>query len=92
MDVRTFVSLDTETGIVRRYSETARPTHVGGLTNDPEDGTTTSEVIQEFRLVPPWRLTVPNPRLRTFEDALIEQRARQTQQLLIADQSHRDEA
>ncbi len=100
MDVRTFVSLDTETGIVRRYSENAHATHIGGLTNDPDDEVTTLQVLQEFRTQPPWRLAAPvAPGLRTYEDALADQRLRlqakerdAEKQLLLGPPSHRDEA
>lgn len=93
MDVRTFVSLDTESGIIRRYSETASMTHEAGLTHDPEDAIRTSTVIEGFRQHPHSDFRVTRG-LRTFEDALREQRERRAReaampQLLL---THRDEA
>lgn len=95
--MRTLVSLDTETGIVRRYCENAQVTHIGGLTNDPDDETATLDVLQEFRVHPPWRLAAsPAAGLRTYDDALAEQiMAREKsaeKQLLLGPPSHRDEA
>jgi hypothetical protein len=90
--VRTFVSIDTESGIIRRYSESASLTHEAGLTHDPEDGDKTRAVIEGFRVHPHSDFRIPVQRIRTFEDALIEQRQRfaaRDAQLLL---SHRDEA
>lgn len=90
--MRTFVSLDTETGIIRRYSENSTMTHEAGLTCDPEDAIRTANVVEGFRQNPHGDFRVNKPRVRTYEDALVEQRQRfaaRDAQLLL---SHRDEA
>jgi hypothetical protein len=97
VNVRIFVSLDTESGIVRRYSENANPTHEAGLTHDPDDAVRTQTVIEGFRQNPHMDFRVNKPRVRTYEDAVAEQRARRErnaeQQLLLGPPlSHRDEA
>lgn len=76
MSVRTFVSIDTESGIVRRYSETAFPTHEAGLTHDPEDADATRSIVERFRQAPHDSFRVARKGLRCYEDALAEQRAR----------------
>lgn len=93
--MRTLVSLDTESGLIRRYSETAVPTHEAGLACDPEDAIRTSTVLEGFRQHPHSDFEVPRPRVRTYEDAVSEQiqrRAAHEAQRLLADHSHRDEA
>lgn len=80
MGVRTFVSLDTESGIVRRYSENAIPTHEAGITSDPEDADRTLAVLQRFRVHPHEDFRVNRPRLRTYEDAVAEQRMRRARE------------
>lgn len=69
------VSLDTETGVVRRWNGRDN-THVAGLVTDPEDGEKTFATIQSFREDPPWKLRVPEKRARTYDDAVREQRDR----------------
>lgn len=92
MGVRTFVSLDTESGIVRRYSENAIPTHEAGITSDPEDADRTLAVLQRFRVHPHEDFRVNRPRLRTYEDAVAEQRAARHAQESVKLLTHRDEA
>lgn len=91
--MRTFVSIDTETGIIRRYSETFAMTHEAGLTNDPEDADATRHVIEGFRTHPHSDFRVVRPGARTFDDALAEQRERRAReaekQSLLG---HQDEA
>lgn len=75
----TFVSLDTETGIVRRWEKSPalglRPTHAAGLTHDPEDALKTASIIEGFRANPHVDHAIKTPRPRTMDDALREQRA-----------------
>jgi hypothetical protein len=99
VNVRTLVSLDTETGFIRRYSETAGMTHEAALVTDPDDADKTLRVLEGFRTYPHESFRcLPTGRARTYDDALSEQIAarmaaeRQKEQLLIADHSHRDEA
>lgn len=74
----TFISLDTETGIIRRWEKShalgLRPTHAAGLTHDPEDALKTSSIIESFRVNPHVDHAITAPRPRTMEDALREQR------------------
>lgn len=70
--MRTFVSLDTESGLVRRYSEGHR-THEAGLTNDPDDADKTRAVIERFRVHPHEDFRVAHVGLRTYDDAVAEQ-------------------
>jgi hypothetical protein len=49
--MQTFVSLDTQSGIIRRYSGSAKPTHEAALTNDPEDASCTLRLLQDFRVL-----------------------------------------
>lgn len=74
--MRTFVSLDTESGIVRRYSEIAFPTHEAGLTNDPDDAEATARVVERFRVHPHESFRVARRGLRTYDTAIAEQRAK----------------
>lgn len=94
--MRTLVSIDTESGIVRRYSEIASLTHEAGLTNDPDDGDATRHVIEGFRVNPHPAFRVVPRGLRTYEDALLDQRLQRAvdpeKQLLLGPPSHRDEA
>lgn len=69
------VTLDTETGIVRRW-QGGLNTHVAGLVNDPEDGAKTAAVIADFAAFPHDKFKVEPPKLRTYEDAVREQRER----------------
>jgi hypothetical protein len=82
------VTLDTETGIIRRWAERTN-THVAGLTHDPEDALKTSALIESFRVNPHMDHQVRSTGRRDFDDALREQRARgggpPGQQLLIED-------
>lgn len=74
----TFVTLDTETGVIRRWEKSPalglRPTHAAGLTHDPEDALKTQNVIETFRCNPHADHAIKVPRPRTIEDALREQR------------------
>jgi hypothetical protein len=96
--MRTLVSLDTETGIIRRYSESAQATHAAGLTSDPEDGDRTRGIIEGFRVHPSGDHAIKTPRLRTWDDALREQRParydaeQRGRQSLLLEHTHRDEA
>lgn len=76
----TLVSLDTDTGIIRRWEKSlalgTRPTHAAGLTHDPEDALKTSSLIESFRCNPHVDHAIKVPRPRTMEDALREQRMR----------------
>lgn len=94
MNVRTLVSLDTESGIIRRYSENAIPTHEAGLTSSPDDADATRRVLEGFRAHPHSDFRLYGPRIRTYDDAVAEQirrrEAREAQQPLLL--THRDEA
>lgn len=94
--MRTFVSIDTESGIIHRYSENARPTHEAGLTHDPDDGDATRHVIEGFRANPHPAFQLVPRGLRTYEDALLDQRLKRAiaaeKQILLGPPSHRDEA
>lgn len=74
----TFVSLDTETGIIRRWEKSPalglRATHAAGLTHDPEDAIKTTSMIESFRCNPHVDHAIKAPRPRTMDDALREQR------------------
>lgn len=72
--MRTFVSLDTETGIIRRYSETAKATHVAGLTHDPNDAVRTQTLLEGFRVHPGYEFKVPPP--GSWEQAMAVQQAK----------------
>jgi hypothetical protein len=91
--VRTFVSLDTESGIIRRYSENAKPTHIAGLTSDPDDADRTLELIEGFRQAPHYSFGCVSED-SSYEAAVAKQirDRKQREQLLIVDHSHRDEA
>lgn len=90
--MRTLVSLDTETGIIRRYTGNAGMTHEAGLTCDPNDPVKTATILEGFRLNPHQDFRVVKRWPRTYEDAVAEQRAHREQLLLAAPLSHRDEA
>ncbi len=70
------VSLDTESGIIRRWAERTN-THVAGLTNDPEDAAKTFAVIQEFRHTPADALKIASTGKRDWSDAMRDQKQRQ---------------
>lgn len=97
--MRTLVSLDTESGIIRRYSETAGMTHEAALVCDPDDSDKTLRVLQGFRANPHDSFRIAAVRPRCYEDAVSEQIAaryakerEQEKQLLLGPPSHRDEA
>lgn len=66
------VSLESETGFLRRYVSSSKPTHFAALTNDPTNADATRATIEKFRVT-------PNPRFMvncgSFEGALAKQRA-----------------
>jgi hypothetical protein len=69
------VSLDTDSGIIRRWSGRTN-THAAGLTHDPEDALKTTSVIEAFRVNPHMDHWIVSTGKRTMDDALREQRAR----------------
>lgn len=90
--MRTLVSIDTETGLIRRYSETAGMTHEAGLVSDPADADQTRRIVEGFRAHPHDNFRCTRPRVRTYEDAVgeqIQRRAALEAQNIL---SHRDEA
>jgi hypothetical protein len=88
--MQTFVSLDTQSGIIRRYSGSAKPTHEAALTNDPEDASCTLRLLQDFRVQPHWKFSLFAD--GTYESALAQQRRERQHAEEVRDLSHRDEA
>lgn len=73
------VSLDTEEGIIRRYTGTGPATHAAGLIHDPEDAEKTKGIIERFRHSPSGDHVVKVARPRTIDDALREQRQKRAE-------------